>query len=156
MTTRATAGTPRDRTRIVHHVTATLLVATVSVCLAACAMTKAPTTAAKAPAVLTVPQITAQLEQGTPPDTILSQIQSSGTVYRMDLEQTKALRASGMPASLIAQMQLIYEHAIQTNPALAQSNDKWSQIDGYWYGGLPFGWPREWVVGAPRLGEAFR
>jgi len=45
---------------------------------------------------------------------------------------------------------------VKAHPELATSNARWTEIDGYWYGGLPYGWPREWVVGAPRPGALLR
>ena len=138
---------------------AALLLAAYSALLAACAAHResAPASAAAArPTVLTVPELKRMLEQGTTVGVIYGQMQGSGTVYRLSPRQSKDLRAAGMPASLLSFMELTYEHALQQNPALGKSDEKWTEIDGYWYGGLPYGWPREWVVGAPRPGEIFR
>jgi hypothetical protein len=134
------------------------LLAAAAVLLAACAARREPATAASGPRpkVLTVPEIKTMLEQGEQIPVIYGEIERSGTVYRLTTEQSKDLRASGMPASLLSMMEITYQHAIRQNPELARSNDRWTEIDGYWYGGLPYGWPREWVVGAPRPGEVLR
>jgi len=98
---------------------------------------------------LTVPQLRTMLDEGEAIGVIIGQIEGSGTVYRLTTEQREALRANGMPASLLGLMQSTYDHAIAKHPDLATSNDRWIKIGDYWYGGLPAGWPRDWVVGAP-------
>lgn len=108
------------------------------------------------PKLLTVPAIERMVQMGTQPNVILGEMQKSGTVYNLTTQQMKDLRAVGMPASLIGQMQLTYQHAVKKNRALATAGNYWTQVDGYWYGGLPFGWPRDWVVGAPAIGTARR
>lgn len=112
--------------------------------------------ATKAPEVLTVPKINRMLEMGESISIILGEIEQSGTVYRLTTRQSQDLRANGCPASLQSYIEMTYTSAIQRNPALAHSDAQWHEIDGYWYGGTPFGWPREWVVGAPALGEKLR
>ena len=130
----------------------------------ACASTSKPTTAAApaaavAPAkteVLTVQQVQAMVNQGMSFTDIMGEIQQSGTVYRLTDDQSQKLRGSAFSATLLSFMKLTYTHAIEANPALKSSNAQWHQIDGYWYGGRPFGWPEAWVVGAPRFGERWR
>jgi hypothetical protein len=127
---------------------------------AACASTSGPgakSTAAPAKTeVLTVQQIRSMVEQGRSFQEIMGEIQETGTVYNLTDDQSQRLRGSSFSATLLSFMQLTYTHAIEANPALKKSNDQWHQIDGYWYGGRPFGWPEAWVVGAPRFGEPFR
>ena len=128
-----------------------------AVLAAACASTGKPTTTAPAKTqVLTVQQILTMTEQGRSFEEIMGEIQQTGTVYKLTDDQAQRLRGSSFSATLLSFMQLTYVHAIEANPALGASNDQWHQIDGYWYGGRPFGWPEPWVVGAPRFGEAFR
>jgi len=114
------------------------------------------TAAGARPRVLTVPELENMCEQGTPVGVIYGKIDSSGTIYRLTDRQADDLRASGMPASVISYMQQGYQGAIKKNPDLAKSNDHWTNVNGYWYGGLPYGWPREWVVNAPSFGGAVR
>ena len=101
------------------------------------------------PKILTVPKIERMMQMGTAPSVIQGEIQSSGTVYNLTPQQTRDLRAVGMPPSLIKQMQLTYQRAVRRNPQLATSGRYWTQVDSYWYGGIPLGWPRDWVYGAP-------
>jgi hypothetical protein len=108
------------------------------------------------PKVLTVPKLSNLAEQGTPVGVLLGQIEASGTVYRLTDQQDKDLRANGFPVTLLSVIELTYTHALQANPDLGRSDKEWHEIDGYWYGGLPFGWPRDWVVGAPPLGSKIR
>jgi hypothetical protein len=144
-------------------------VAIASAMLAAgCASTSNPAAKSAAPAaapaatapakteVLTVQQIQNMIEQGQSFQDILGEIQESGTVYKLSDAQRQKLRGSGFTATLLSFMQLTYNHAVEVNPALKKSNDQWHQVDGYWYGGRPFGWPEAWVTGAPRFGERFR
>ena len=138
-----------------------------AVLAAACASTSKPATTAAAPAaapatapakteVLTVQQIQNMIEQGNSFQDIIGEIQESGTVYKLSDAQQQKLRGSGFTATLLSFMELTYNHAVEVNPALKKSNDQWHQVDGYWYGGRPFGWPEAWVTGAPRFGERWR
>jgi hypothetical protein len=135
---------------------ATWLLSTVVIASACGGHKPAAQTAGPKPQVLTVPQIVRMTEQGESFETIQSKMQQSGTVYRLTDAQAATLRGSGLSATLISFMQLTYTHAVQQNPALAKSDEKWTQIDEYWYGGRPYGWPEQWVVGAPRFGERLR
>jgi len=126
------------------------------VSLAACggpSSTRRPAPSVGGGKLLTVPAIERMVQMGTPPQTILNEMQKSGTVYNLTAQQTRDLRAVGMPASLMNQMQSTYRYALQKNPDLARNGRYWTQIDGYWYGGLPFGWSRDWVVGAPSVSK---
>jgi len=108
------------------------------------------------PMVLTVPAIQRMVLAGEPPAIVLGEIERTGTVYDLTTEQTKRLRADGMPASLISQMQLTRDHAIRQEPSLGTSRERWKEIDGYWYGGVPLGWPSAWVHGGPAPGAGIR
>jgi len=132
------------------------LVVLLGLLAAACASHSAAPKPGAPPHVLTVPQLTRMVELGTQPSVIIGEIQRTGTVYRLTTQQAQDLKSSGMPPGLMSFMDLTYTHAIQKNPDLAKSDAQWHQIDGYWYGGRPFGWPEAWVVGAPRFGEKFR
>jgi hypothetical protein len=137
---------------------ALLLAAAFALSLAGCGPAKrrpAPPSPAGS-RLLTVPAIERMVQMGTQPQVILGEMRKSGMVYNLTAQQVRDLRAVGMPASLIGQMQLTYKHALKKNPRLATTGRYWTQVDGYWYGGLPFGWPRDWVVGAPARGQASR
>jgi hypothetical protein len=135
-----------------------------AVVAAACGSTSKPDAKATAPAatapvkteVLTVQRIQQMIEQGNSFQDIIGAIQQTGTVYNLTDAQQQKLRGSGFTATLLSFMELTYNHAVEVNPALAKSKDQWHQVDGYWYGGRPFGWPEAWVTGAPRFGERFR
>jgi len=144
MTTR-----PNRRSRAIWVLAAAVLAS-------ACASSHVAQRARPKTDVLTVPQIRDMVENGSSITDIQSEIQESGTVYRLTDDQSQRLRGSGFSATLLSFMQLTYTTAVEKNPALAKSDEKWHQIDGYWYGGRPFGWPEEWVVGAPRFGEKLR
>jgi hypothetical protein len=108
------------------------------------------------PEVVTVPRLKSELQAGEGTDVLIAEIERSGTVYRLTPEQRADLQNAGMPGSIMGIMQNTYDHAIRKNPALATSNEHWMKIGDYWYGGLPAGWPRDWVVGAPAPGQILR
>src|SRR5262245_59019271 len=62
-------------------------------------------TSPSGPKVLTVPAIERMVQMGTQPAVIVGEIQKSGTVYRLTSQQTRDLRAVGMPPGLIHQME---------------------------------------------------
>lgn len=124
--------------------------------LPGCGGKRAVRPGAGGPKLLTVPAIERMVQMGTSPSVILAEMERSGTVYNLTTQQVKDLRAVGTPPSLISRMQLTYQHALRKNPRLASTGQYWAQVDNYWYGGLPLGWPRDWVVGAPEIGQAAR
>jgi hypothetical protein len=140
---------PNPRSRVTWVLAATVLAS-------ACAGRHAAQTARPRTEVVTVQRITDMVENGSSFEDIQGRIQESGTVYRLTDDQQQRLRGTGFSATLLSFMQLTYTHAVETNPSLGTSDEKWHRIDGYWYGGRPFGWPEEWVVGAPRFGEKLR
>jgi hypothetical protein len=126
-----------------------LLVTVAVLSIAGCSGGRRVRPSAGGPKILTVPKIERMVQMGTPPSTIQDEIQRSGTVYNLTAQQARDLRAVGMPPALIHQMQLTYQRAVRRNPQLATSGSYWTQVDSYWYGGIPLGWPRDWVYGAP-------
>src|SRR5262245_39275844 len=111
---------------------------------------RATPVSAGGPKLLTVPAIERMVQMGTKPAVIVGEMQKSGTVYRLTSQQTRDLRAVGMPPGLITQMEATYQNAVRKNPQLTTSAKYWTQIDNYWYGGLPLGWPRDWVADVKR------
>ncbi len=122
-----------------------------AVLLVACAGQK-PGSSVVPAGVVTVPDLLAMARQGVPLVTMYAAVERSGTVYRLTPEQSQRMRAAGVPPSLVGDLELTYEHAIRTNPALEVSDAYWHLVDGFWYGGVPYGWPREWVVAPTPLG----
>jgi hypothetical protein len=102
-------------------------------------------TPAARPAVVTVQRLKTLLLEGETTPALMAEIDQSGTVYRLTTEQRESLRADGMPPALLSRMQETYEGALRAHPDLAKSNDQWLKIGDYSYGGLPAGWPREWL-----------
>lgn len=123
----------------------------VGLLVCACAA-RAPQSHAVPPGVVTVGQLVAMARAGATPAALYAAVERSGTVYRLTPDQCERMRAAGVPATLLGDLELTYEHAIRANPLLESSDIHWHQVDGFWYGGLPYGWPREWVVGSPPLG----
>jgi hypothetical protein len=136
----ARTGRPEPRAATLFFVAATVL--SIAGCSGGTRRTTLPASAGSR--LLTVPKIERMMQMGTAPSVIAEEIQRSGTVYNLTAQQAKDLRAVGMPPMLINQMQLTYQNAIKRNPRLASSGGYWTQVDGYWYGGVPVGWPRDW------------
>lgn len=133
--------------------TVALLAVTLSL-LAACAPRRAELD--KPPDIVTVPTIVQWALAGTNPSDIYGEIERSGTVYRLTPAQSTSMSEAGVPNGLLSRLQLVYQNAVAKNPALATDDSKWRKIGDYWYGGTPVGWPRDWVMGAPPIGEALR
>lgn len=125
--------------------------AVVGLLACACA-TRTPHSPAVPPGVVTVGQLVAMARQGATPAALYAAVERSGTVYRLTPDQCERMRAAGVPSTLLGDLELTYEHAIRANPLLESSDGYWHYVDGFWYGGLPYGWPRQWVVGTPPLG----
>jgi hypothetical protein len=101
------------------------------------------------PRPLTVERLQTMAQQGEAVGVILGEIQGSGTVYRLTSQQQQGLRANGMPVAILDEMRNTYDGVVRQHPELAASNERWIKIGDYWYGGVPAGWPRDWVTGAP-------
>lgn len=112
-----------------------------------CGPRKPPRPVTGAPKLLTVPAIERMVQMGMTTPAIVAEIQKSGTVYNLTEQQIRDLRAVGMSPALIGQMQQTYQNALRKNPNLSRSGQYWAQVDNYWYGGVPVGWPRDWVGG---------
>lgn len=94
----------------------------------------------KAPPV-TVGQIVEMSKAGVPPADIIAKIRESGTVYRMKASDLAKLKEQGVSDEVIDCMQQTYLRAIERDQQLEDSGywTRWN--DGFWYGGMPFGWP---------------
>jgi hypothetical protein len=137
---------PNRRESIAHVVTVVGMVV-----IAACASHTAGNTnqPAGTSRAVTVEKLERMTQQGEAVGVILGEIESSGTVYRLTSQQRDNLRADGMPVGIIDEMRNTYDRVVRQHPELAASNERWIKIGDYWYGGVPAGWPREWVTGAP-------
>ncbi len=97
---------------------------------------------------VTVEHLQRMTQQGEAVGVILGQIQGSGTVYRLTTQQQQGLRADGMPVAILDEMRNTYGRVVRQHPELEASNERWIKIGDYWYGGVPAGWPREWLTDA--------
>ena len=80
-----------------------------------------------------------------PPDQIVARMRRSGTVYRLTASQLAHLHDEGVPDAVIDYMQRTYMRAVRRNQFLADES-RWSlEPDGYFYGGLPYGWSPGWL-----------
>jgi hypothetical protein len=108
--------------------------------LAGCTTTQRPVV----PAPVTVDQILQMTKAGDPPDEIIRQMRNSGTVYRLDASQLAKLHDEGVSDKVIDFMQHTYLAAVRRSARL-ESWDYWYRgPGGYWYGGIPYGWPWGW------------
>lgn len=96
------------------------------------------------PNPVTVAEVREMSKAGVPAETIIQQMRDSGTVYRLTAAQLARLHDDGVPNKVINYMQQTYLSAVRHNQALTDQNYWALGRDGYWYGGLPYGWPGEW------------
>jgi hypothetical protein len=116
-----------------------------------------PSPAADAPvkmpdSVVTIEELKEWALDGTDPKVMRGKIDSSGTIYRMTPDAQTAMREDGVPSAIVSYMLLLYTNAVKHQPSLATSDEHWTRAGKYQYGGRPFGWPEDWVTGAPALG----
>ena len=99
----------------------------------------------RAPEPLSVGEIVRMSDAHVPPEQIIARMRTSGTVYRLSASQLASLHDRGVPDAVIDRMQRTYLAAVGRNQFLADAG-RWSlQPDGYWYGGLAYGWPPKWL-----------
>jgi hypothetical protein len=106
------------------------------------------------PEPVTVAQVVAMSRAGQPADAIVAKMRESGTVYRLSASQLAGLRDQGVPDTVIDYMQGTYLSAVRQRQEL-EGWDSWTGVDGYWYGGAPYGWPDDWLgdVGVSSPGD---
>ena len=131
---------PAHSTRCSVAVGALVVVAAM---LGACATQNAPRpgVAGARPQPVTVTRLQNMVQQGEVVGVMIGEIEASGTVYRLTLEQRSQLRADGMPVAVLGLIEDTYNQAVRRDPSLATSDAKWIKIGDYWYGGAPAGWP---------------
>lgn len=92
------------------------------------------------PDPVSVQEIIDMSKSGLPPDQIIAEISESGTVYRLEASQLADLEKKGVAPAVINYMQQTYLDSVNNNSDL-DSFDYWTQEDdGYFYGGMPYGW----------------
>ena len=97
------------------------------------------------PQRLSVEEIVKMSQAHVPPDQIIARMRASGTIYRLTASQLARLHDQGVPDAVIDKMQRTYLTAVRHNQFLADEA-RWSlEPDGYWYGGLPYGWSPGWL-----------
>jgi hypothetical protein len=89
---------------------------------------------------ITVAEIVSMSQAGVPAQAIIQRIRASGTVYRLQASQLAQLRKEGVPDAVVDYMQRTYLRAVRRNQARRDWSNWTLGGDGYWYGGLPFGW----------------
>jgi hypothetical protein len=104
------------------------------------------------PAAVTVDQVVAMSHAGQPADAIIAKMRKSGTVYRLDASQLAKLHDERVPDAVLNYMQQTYLTAVRNRTEL-DDWDYWTGLDGYWYGGLPYGWDEDWI-GVPWVADA--
>jgi len=92
------------------------------------------------PAPVTVPDIIQMSRAGMPADRIIDRMKRSGTTYRLQASQLAGLHRQGVAGSVIDYMQQTYLDAVRQRQE-REDQDYWSEVDGWWYGGFPWGWP---------------
>jgi hypothetical protein len=109
--------------------------------LAGCAALRPPP--ARAP--VTVNEIVRMSNTRVPPSEIVARMRASGTVYRLSGSQLARLHDEGVPDPVLDRMQRTYLIVTRRDQFVADQG-RWSLApDGYWHGGLAYGWPPRWL-----------
>jgi hypothetical protein len=93
---------------------------------------------------VSVAQIMEMSQDKVPAYEIIKRIRKSGTVYRPSAAQLVTLSDLGVSDPVINYMQRTYLEAVRREHRL-QGWDHWTEVDGWWYGGRPYGWPDAWI-----------
>lgn len=84
-------------------------------------------------------------KDGMPPKEIIQKLRASGTVYRLRADQIVRLHSEGVSNPVLNYMQATYVDAVSRNRA-RRSLRAWNPYnDGYYYGGVPYGWEEPMV-----------
>lgn len=113
----------------------------VSVFFTCCALFGSGT---REPVSVTIAEIIGMSNAKVPVDTMLAKMRESGTVYRLSASQLAHLHDEGVPDAVVDYMQETYLEAVRRDQAVADWVHWTFAVDGYWYGGRPYGWPRPW------------
>lgn len=98
----------------------------------------------RTPPPVIVPEVIQMSKAKVPADAIIEKMRESGMAYRLTASQIADLHEQGVPDPVLDYMQQTYLNAERYDQALVDWN-RWSWADGdFWYGGWPYGWPREW------------
>jgi hypothetical protein len=117
-----------------------MLVTMGSLLLAGCASLQT-----KSPTPITVPEIVQMSKDKVPSYEIIDRMGKSGTTYRLDAAQLASLHEDGVSDAVINYMQQTYLQSVQRQQSL-QDWDYWTEDDGWWYGGRPYGWSDDWYM----------
>lgn len=93
---------------------------------------------------LTVPQILEMTRAGVPPDTIITRIKDSNTVYRLHAHQIAQLSRDGVNPKVLDAMQQTYLNAVRQDQSLADWDNYALGDDGFFYGSAPIDWNAVW------------
>lgn len=93
---------------------------------------------------VTVPQIVEMTKEGVPPDTIITKMKASNTVYRLHAHQIVQLSKEGVNEKVLDYMQQTYLNAVRQDQSLADWDNYALGQDGFFYGGDPVGWSPGW------------
>ena len=96
------------------------------------------------PQPVTVEQVVSWTKEGVTPDEIVRRMRNSRTVYRLKASQLAELRDKGVADKVIDYMQHTYLAAVRRSARLENWHYWYLGGDGFWYGGVPYGWPYAW------------
>ncbi len=123
------------------HLLAVSLLGTALLALGGCA-TMGPRVYAPRPQPVRVASIVTWSKQAVPPAAIIRRIRRSGTVYHVNAGQLIKLHQEGVANTVLDYMQATEVAAIARNRARMDINQWHRYNDGYYYGGVGYGW--EW------------
>jgi hypothetical protein len=134
------SGQIAGRPHVARRAAVVALLASLGLWLGGCATASRPVV----PQPVTVEQIVQMSKEKMPPDEIIRKMRNSGTVYRLRASQLARLRDEGVSDQVIDYMQHTYLAAVRRSARLEGWGYWYHATDGFWYGGVPFGWPYYW------------
>ena len=123
------------------HLLAMGLAGTALLALSGCATTGPGMSEARPPPVR-VASIVEWSKRAVPTATIIDRIRNSGTVYHVNAGEMIHLHNEGVANIVLDYMQATYVDAVSRNRARMDIRQWHRYNDGYYYGGVGYGWER--------------
>ena len=126
-------------TRVFSHLLAAISLGAALLALSACT-TAGTRESVVRPEAIHVASIIQWSKDGMPPKEIIQKLRDSGTVYRLRADQIVRLHSEGVSTAVLNYMEATYVDAVSRDRARRYLR-VWNPYgDGYYYGGVPFGW----------------
>ena len=132
------------KTRVLSGILAATGVGAALLALSACTTVGARESGVR-PEPIRVASIIQWSKDGMPPKEIIQKLRDSGTVYRLRASQIVRLHSEGVPNAVLDYMEATYVDAVSRDRARRYVRAWNPYDDGYYYGGVPYGWEEPMV-----------